>query len=489
MQDYAPLLERAFDFIPQEDDYMVGEIEGEIPPFVKGDYYVNGPARFSRGGVRYRHWLDGDGMVCHLHFGSEGVRLVNRFVRTVKWEREEEAGKAIFRTFGTAFEGDQLNQRGTGLESPANVSVYEHGGTLLAFGEQGLPYRLQDDTLQTQGLHTFGDRLSEVTPFAAHPKIDPGTGELFNFGVAFSALRPNLIVYRFDAQGGLVMRKRHPLDAPCSLHDFGLSPNHTCFYISPYVLDMQVLREGGSLIDSLSFEERESGRLIVAARESGGQRADLKMGPGYCLHVINTWEEDGLLHFDLVQLDEPAYPHYQEMPELFNEVGLGRPVRFTLDTHTWKLVEQKQLNYELAPDFPAIDPRLTTRRYDDFWMLGISAAGNSGRKFFDQLVRCRWSEPELEDLYQAPAKHYLGGEPIFIPDPESGNGVIICQIYDAQNRKASFALFDPLKINQGPLARLHLRHPIPPLFHASWTPAQGQDYDPDYQPGDDWFKK
>ncbi|HSR69898.1 MAG TPA: carotenoid oxygenase family protein [Acidobacteriota bacterium] len=489
MQDHAPWLERAFDFVPEERRYPITNIEGQVPSFVRGEYFLNGPARFQRGDLKYRHWLDGDGMVCRLRFGTDEVLFSNRFVRTPKWKREEEAGQALFRTFGTAFQGDRLNQRGTGLESPANVSVYEHGEHLLAFGEQGLPYLLNRESLDTEKLHTFQDRLSEVTPFSAHPKIDPHSGELFNFGIAFSALRPNLIVYRFDAEGELVMRKRHPLDAPISLHDFGLSRNYTCFFLSPYLLDMKVLMDGGCLLDALTFTHEESSRLVIAARESGGQRADLKVGPGYCLHVINAWEEDQRLHVDVVQLDEPAYPHYQEIPQLFCDVGLGRPLRCTVDTGTWELVERRQLGYDRAPDFPSTDPRLQTGPYDDFWMLGISKAGTSGRKFFDQLVHCRWSEPSLDDVYQAPPGHYLGGEPIFLPDPQSEKGVIICQVFQAEERDASFALFDPVDVAAGPVARLHLEHPVPPLFHASWSPAEGPGYDESYKPGDDWFKK
>lgn len=104
-KDHAPLLERLFDFLPAEGDYPIAP-EGELPAFLRGSYYLNGPCRFSRGEVRYRHWLDGDGMVSALHFQSGGkVRFVSRFVRGKKWQDEEEAGRALYRAFGTAFPG------------------------------------------------------------------------------------------------------------------------------------------------------------------------------------------------------------------------------------------------------------------------------------------------------------------------------------------------------------------------------------------------
>src|SRR5215212_5327003 len=145
MEDHAPLIERAFSFTPREQSYAVEEIEGEVPGYVRGTYYLNGPARFSRGRLRYRHWLDGDGMVCALRFEGGRAHFTSRFVRSAKLAAEEEAGRPVFRGFGTSFEGDRL-KRGVMLETPANVSVYPYAGALLAFGEQGLPYELDPST-------------------------------------------------------------------------------------------------------------------------------------------------------------------------------------------------------------------------------------------------------------------------------------------------------------------------------------------------------
>ncbi|HEX2642954.1 MAG TPA: carotenoid oxygenase family protein, partial [Thermoanaerobaculia bacterium] len=152
LADNAPGLERAFADTPAErvETIRPADIEGEVPAFVRGTYYLNGPARFSRGDVRYRHWLDGDGMICALRFGADGVELRARFVQSPKWQVEEAAGKALFRAFGTSFSGDRL-VRGIALESPVNVSVYPFGGALLAFGEQGLPIAIDPETLETRG--------------------------------------------------------------------------------------------------------------------------------------------------------------------------------------------------------------------------------------------------------------------------------------------------------------------------------------------------
>jgi all-trans-8'-apo-beta-carotenal 15,15'-oxygenase len=471
MEDYAPLIERAFSFTPREQSYAVEEVEGEVPGHLWGTYYLNGPACFSRGGFRYRHWLDGDGMVCALRFEGGRVQFTSRFVRTVKLAAEEEAGRHVFRAFGTSFEGDRL-KRGVMLETPANVSVYPYAGALLAFGEQGLPYELDASTLETRGPFTFRGALNDVSPFSAHPKFDPSTGEAFSFGVAFSAAESCLNFYRFDAEARLVFRRRLPLERACSVHDFGLSQTYAVFHLSPYILDMRALIDGGRApSEALRWEPGRGSRLLIVSRETGEPRAVIHVGSFYCLHFINCFEEGGRLNVDVLELERPVYDQYQELPDLFTDVRGGRPARFVVDVENAELIKTQQVNYSLAPDFPSIDPTLATRVYRDFWMLGISATGRRGRKFFDQLVHADWSG--ALDIYQAPPRHYLCGEPVFICGRDGGDGHVICQLFDAGRVRSAFALFDARRVARGPVALLRLKEPIHLGFHAAFEPERG----------------
>lgn len=470
--DYAPRIERAFSREPRELSYAVRDIEGRIPTFIRGTYYLNGPARFKLAGVSYRHWLDGDGMVCALRFEEGRVSFANRFVRSQKFIAEEKDGHPMFRAFGTAFAGDLL-KRNIMLESPVNVSVYQYHDSLLAFGEQGLPYELDPVTLETRGEFNFGGALNDLTPFSAHPKFDCETGEMFNFGVAFSATEPLLNLYRFDAQGGLVYRRRLRLDYPCSLHDFGLSQSFAVFYLSPYLLNMKSLvLEGRTLMDSLEWQPERGSRLLVASRKTGTPIASILTGSRHCLHFINCFEVDNLLNVDVLELERPIYDQYQPVPDLFTDVCEGQPVRYVVDCATGKLRERRELSYRLAPDFPSVDMHRVARPYEDFWMLGISSTGQPGRKFFDQLVHASWSSDSPSDVYHAPPEHYLAGEPVFIPDlSRKAAGSIICQIFDARKVESFFAIFDASDVAAGPVARLRLEAPIHLGFHAVFAAA------------------
>lgn len=468
MEDYAPFIERAFSFTPSEQSYIVDDIEGDVPQFIRGAYYLNGPARFSRGNFRYQHWLDGDGMICALRFEAGRVRFTSRFIRSAKYVAEEEAGRPLFRAFGTAFESDYL-KRGVMLESPVNVSVYPYAGKLLAFGEQGLPVELDEVTLETLGEFNFHSALNDISPFAAHPKLDAATGELFNFGIAFGAKEPYLNFYRFDAHANIVFRKRLALEYPCSIHDFGLSRHYAVFYLSPYLLDMQAfIRDRRSLLDSLRWEPERGSKLLIVSRETGEKVLQLDIGSRNCLHFINCFEAGERLIVDVLELERPIYDQYRKLPNLFTNICEGWPVRFVVDLRSQELIETTRVHYRRAPDFPALNPSLATKSYDDFWMLGISAAGKLGRKFFDELVHVKWPGKCACDVYKAPARHYLGSEPIFIDNPD-GNGAVICHLFDAENKRSAFALFDATRVERGPMALLRLRQPIHLGFHASFA--------------------
>ncbi len=466
--DHAPGLEKAFDSIPEEHGDQPLEIEGEIPAFLHGTYYLNGPARFCRGDVRYRHWLDGDGMVCALRLQDGQARLTNRFVRCTKWVEEEAAGRALYRTFGTSFPGDRL-VRGIALESPVNVSLYPFAGTLLAFGEQGLPWELDPETLETRGLYNFGGTLNPLSPFAAHPKIDPETGDLFNFGISFSATQPSLNLYRFKADGGLVYRKRVALDQPCSLHDFLFAGRHVAFYLAPYRLDMESLTQGGTLLESLRWEPEKGSRLLVVDRETGEPVASIPVGSRYVLHGINAFEEGTNLIVDVLELDRPVYDQY-DLSGLFPKVTPGRPARLVVDLQTGTLLDRIEIAYDKAPDFPAIDPHHAGHPYENFWMLGISKTGQSGRKTFDQVVHASWSHPDRVQVWTAPPGHCLGGEPAFAPNPEGG-GAVICQRFDAETGESAFLIFDAFNVATGPVAVARVGGFVHLGFHAMFEPA------------------
>ena len=293
--DNAPGLESCFAADPTEVSTRLDGISGSIPDYVRGVYYLNGPARFDCYGVKYRNWLDGDGMVCRLAFEDDGVHFTNRFVRGRKFIDEQEAGQALYGTFGTRFEGDRM-RRGIATESPFNVSAYRFRDRLLAFGEQCIPMELDPVTLETRQEYDFDHQLNGLSPFSAHAKFDDQTGEMFNFGISFAGRQPLANYYRFDSAGKLACRARSRIDHPVSIHDFAVSPDYVVIYLSPYVLDVaRMMQAGVSTMESLDWKPELGSTLLVLSRDDGAEVGRFSVGSQYCLHTINAFQRDGRL--------------------------------------------------------------------------------------------------------------------------------------------------------------------------------------------------
>jgi all-trans-8'-apo-beta-carotenal 15,15'-oxygenase len=314
--------------------------------------------------------------------------------------------------------------------------------------------------------------LNDLSPFSAHPKIDRATGELFNFGVSFSD-PPFLNFYRFDSGGHQKMRKRIPLPYPCSLHDFALSRRFAIFHLSPYLLDIKAfLLDRRSLFDSLEWRPHQEYRLLILDRNQGSVAASVPTDTGYCLHWINAFESGELLTLDFVEFERPIYDHYRPVPDLFHTAPIGRPVRCEVDISTMRIVRRRELDFTCAPDFPIIPPQFLGRACDRFWILGISATGAHGRKFFDRLARADWNTQTASDVYSTPPGHYLAGEPVYAGNPSDGSeAVVLCQMVDVVKQRSSFALFDASNLREGPVSTICLDRPIPPAFHAAFEPC------------------
>jgi len=209
-------------------EYVIDEIDGEVPSDLVGALFRNGPGKFGVNNDRVQHMLDADGLVMQVVFpppsenGEERqFKFISRFVETDAMKEEERAQKFLYRgTFGTgpnAFvEPPHLglnedpwdaplyakiggNAFNTDIKNSANTQVISFGGKVLALFEAGLPHRLDPETLETIGEDTLGGVLPkgklpvkmggdippEFTPdmiggyaHTAHPNVCPDTGNL-----------------------------------------------------------------------------------------------------------------------------------------------------------------------------------------------------------------------------------------------------------------------------------------------------------------------
>jgi all-trans-8'-apo-beta-carotenal 15,15'-oxygenase len=188
-----------------EHDYLVEELEGALPEGLRGTLYRNGSGKFESGGQPLGHLFDGDALLSMFVLDGQQVRFRSRYVRTSHHQAGLKGQGVPGRLVGTNRRGGWL---GNVLRLPTNVAnthVVLHHGELYALYEFGKPHRLDPDTLATLGEHDFDGRLRRMGAFSAHFKIDPATGELWNFGMEMFP-RPTIRCYRAPASCGRCAR-------------------------------------------------------------------------------------------------------------------------------------------------------------------------------------------------------------------------------------------------------------------------------------------
>jgi all-trans-8'-apo-beta-carotenal 15,15'-oxygenase len=74
---------------------------------------------------------------------------------------------------------------------------------------------------------------------------------------------------------------------------------------------------------------------------------------------------------------------------------------------------------------------------------------------------------------------YYVGEPVYVPDPAAAvnlatmedRGWLLCEVLEGKSEKSFIAVFDAAELQDGPTAKVRLRHHLPMSFHGWWQTA------------------
>ena len=460
--DVTPDVHRIFETLPDEHDYVIDELEGQVPAALVGTLYRNGPGKNDIDGKPFAHLFDGDGMLSQFTFRDGRVSYRNRFVRTNHFLAERDAHRPPMRGFGNQRPGGPL---GNALRTPANVantSVTFHAGNLLALWEGGHPWRLDPDTLETIGEHDFDGRLKGAHAFSAHPKVDPATGELFNFGIAYGP-RTRINSYRVGRDGRLDYLQPVTLPYPVMNHDFALTQKHLVFVIDPILLRLGRFLLGFASFDgALKWDPSKSTKIVLVPRDGGRPRV-IESEPFFHFHVNNAFEDGGDTVVDLVRYDD--YGIGKSLRDFSDGGFTERGVLSRLRVKPDGMLE----SHELSPwkcEFPQHDWRRSTRGHRFSYVAG--AASGSGLE--NAIVKVD-HESGGSTAHEFGAGN-VAGEPIFVPhsaDAGEDDGWLLSLVYSAAEHRSRLVVLDARDLESEPVAAAHLRHHVPLGFHGTFT--------------------
>ncbi|MCX2729251.1 carotenoid oxygenase family protein [Saccharopolyspora sp. NFXS83] len=474
-------------FAPVTHEHTLTEmaVTGSIPEHLDGRYVRNGPNPLGEVDPATYHWFMGDGMVHGLRLRDGRAEWYrNRWVRS----------PGVAARLGESLPRNRKHRAGLNALG-ANTNVIGHAGRTLALIEGGAANYELTDELDTVGPCDFDGTLTGG--YTAHPKRDPGTGELH--AVSYSFGRGNTVQYSVIGVDG---RCRRSVDVEVTgspmMHDFSLTENHVVFYDLPVTFDVRavsratvppLLRRPAQLVLSAiigkvrvpdpiaamaagrggantgfpyRWDPRYPARVGVMPREGGN--ADVRwfeVEPCYVFHPMNAYDDGANVVLDVVR-----------HPKMFDTdrrgPDEGPPVldRWTVDL-TGGTVREERLD-DRAQEFPRVDERLLGRRHRYGYAPAVGRGLEQGSTLLKHDLRVgRTTVREFERGTEI-------GEFVFEPrTPESAedNGVLMGLLHDKAESRSDLLILDAADLET--VAAVHLPTRVPNGFHGNWLPTGG----------------
>lgn len=455
----------------QEFDPVLLKVRsGAIPVGLRGSLYRNGPARLERGGQPVGHWFDGDGAILGVHFSDRGATGAYRYVQTAGYQQEQQAGKYLLANYGMTAPGAWWQRFGKGVKNAANTSVLALPDKLLALWEGGQPHALDLETLETIGLDDL-EGLQGLT-YSAHPKCDPKTGQIFNFGVSFGAAG-TLHIYRSDRTGKIQQQGTVPLKGLPLIHDFALAGQYLIFCVPPVRLNaLPLLTQLQSFSEALQWQPEQGTEIIVINRNSLELVSRFAIDPWFQWHFGNAYElGDSSAVIEIVR-----YKDFQTNQRL-KEVASGQTQtaaegtlwQLRLDPKGQKVIEMQEV-LQRGCEFPIVDPRETGQPSRYTYLSMHCQNAHIAGDLYGTIARF---DSQTANLTEANlGEGCYPSEPLYAVDAIDPNqGWILTVVYDGNQNQSEVWIFDADRLDDAPVCRLALPTVIPLGFHGTWNPA------------------
>ena len=413
-------------------------------------------------------------MVTLFRFGDGFVDFRSRYVRTEKYQLERAAHRALFGMYRNPYTSDP---RVVGRDATtSNTNVVFHAGGLFALKEDGLPYELDPDTLETLGRHDFKGRLQSLTR-TAHPKLDPATGELLSHGYEARGLATRDISLQFiSAQGELQREEFLQAPYPSFMHDWAATAEHVVFPVTPTTADEARMRRGGP---HWMFQPDLEAFFGILRRDAPVRDLRWFRVPNCSLgHVLNAFSDRNRVYVDIHVSERNQFPFIgnADGSPFDRDRAVPRLMRYGFDLADPADRFSAEVLYQDFMEMPVVDARYALHPY----RRGFAAILDRTRPLNTMgTIGFGWNTLASLDLATGGIRrYYVGdnattGEPCFVPRspaaPE-GDGYLLAVLtcYDPVPHTRLIVL-DTHDIGQGPIATLYLPVRLHGAVHGNWV--------------------
>ncbi|MFC6904365.1 carotenoid oxygenase family protein [Halalkalicoccus tibetensis] len=459
-----------FESFDEETDPVELDVAGELPEWLSGTLYRNGPGDFEVGDRDLTHWFDGFALLRRFRF-DDGIEYSSRFLESDAYRAARE-GELRYPEFGTnpdwSFLGRLRGLLGGARTDNASLTVRHRDGEHRAVTETAREVAFDPVDLSTLGTH---DGSVEGTGTLAHDHYDFHQEEWVGLGIDYG--RDSGYVLYHDPDDGPAETVAHvERDEPAYMHSFALTDHYAVLTEHPFTTSPRRLLDSRPFAESFRWYPERDTRFLVVDRREGEVVAEPTVPPFFTFHHVDAFERGDELFVDLVAFEDHSVVESLSLANLRSrapEVPDGELRRYRIDLEAGE-AEGRTL-FEEDIEFPTTnyaEANLHPYRF-------CYGVGSEAGSFNDRLHKVdvehgtneEWREAELHP-----------GEPLFVPRPdaeEEDDGVLISVALDVEEERSCVLVLDAAGFEE--IARAYLPHALPFDFHGTFY-ADGEEPTP-----------
>ena len=412
-------------------------------------------------------------MISTFTFENGHVDYKCRYVKTERLMAERAARRRLFGAYRNPYT-DLTEAQGTD-RTAANTTPIWHAGRLLACKEDGRPYQIDPETLETKQVWDGEGALRSKT-VSAHSKIDPETGELLIWGYEVAGVvSPDMMVGLVDSSGKLVSEQWFKAPFVGMVHDFAFTRDYIIFPMFPTIADDDRMRAGGDHWESDNARDTYIG--IMPRRGSVEDMRWLTVKGGQSFHVINAWNEGATIFVDLCLSEISPFPVIKDVSGTPYDPRRAAtlPWRWTIDLEANGTVTERVLGSTIG-DLPRVDDRRSGVRYEQVYMAMVDPtrafrmSGPVGPGF-NMVGRFEVETGVCDAWYGRDDDSFQ--EPQFVPTGAGETDGYVLSVIEQHDRNLSaVGVFEAGAIAAGPIAIIKMPLRLRGAVHGCWIPAK-----------------
>jgi len=424
-------------------------LQGEIPSWIEGTFYRNGPAKFEAGGESVNHWFDGLAMLHAFTLHEGKVSYTNRFLRSSNYTEMMEHNSINFAGFAqdpcrAQFEHSQIHN--------ANVNIAKIAEEYVALTEIPLPVRFDPTTLETLGVLDYKDQLPHEKCFeSAHPHVD-ADGTVLNYLIEFGKESFYHIFHISPLSKARTTLAKIPVKRPGYMHSFSQTENYLIFVEYPFTVNpLSFIQRNKPFINNFDWQPEKGSRVLILDKASGDLVETLTTEPFFSFHHINAFENKDQIILDLITYGDASV--IQGLLLDSNSTHNERVSRLKIDLST-KSVTLEPLS-DIEMELPRINEAYNGKRYQYAYGYNVKALYKFNTK--DKSHK-KWNEVGCSP-----------SEPVFVPAPNGVNeddGVILSVVLDEKSERSFLLVLDATSFEEK--GRALVPHHIPEGLHGQF---------------------